>query len=252
MADFITFDDRQLKKFERDLKLFANKAYPFATRQTLNDAAFTARKFTQLNIQNDLITRNPFTVRSIQVERARGLNVDRQQSEVGSIAPYFPIIEFGGTETSPGKEGLAIPTAIGAGETKGARPIRKAPSRTKRFSNLKLTRGKRKPKNRKQATLFAVQDAVQGGKSKRTIFLDLGKTKGIFRVVGGRKRAKGPKTGWPKGAKLEMLFDMSHRTVNIPAHPVMGPAVDDVVKLMPNFYRSALIKQLKRQSLFNG
>lgn len=239
-------DNKSIKRLEAELKTFAHKALPFATKSTLNMAAFDAQKEARSIISDKMVERNKFTRQSIRVDQAKTLNMRRQESIVGSITDYMADQEFGGTKASRGKRGVAIPTSYSAGQ-KGQRPRTRLPRKPNKLANIRLKKGKRTPKNRKQRMVFAVQDAVTTG--NRTIFLDLGRRQGIFRVVGGRKKFK---RGWPKGARLEMLHDLTSKTVRIPRNPWLAPATKRTEKKIPGFYREAITFQLKRRGLFRS
>ena len=247
MAEMFDLNDKQIHKFERDLRLFAKKALPFATRNTINTAAFTAQKFAKLNVQEDMVNRNKFTVQSIRVEdEKRELNISRQEARVGSTADYMEDQEFGSTKSKKGKHGVPIATGYSAGQ-EGQQPRTRLPSKSNKLQNIRLRKKKRRPKNRGQAIIFKAQDAVTSG--QRYVFLDLGgRSRGIFKVVGGRKDFK---RGWPKGAKLKMVWSLKHEAIHIPKSPWLKPAVDDVKPLMPLFYRKALEFQLRKNNLFN-
>ena len=239
-------DNKSIKRLEADLKAFASKALPFATKQTLNRAAFDAQKEARSIVSQKMVERNKFTRQSIRVDQAKTLNLRRQEAAVGSIADFMADQEFGSTKASRGRHGVAIPTSFSAGQ-QGQRPRTRLPRKPNKLASIRLKQGKRKPANKRQRTLFAIQDAVTSG--NRTIFLDLGKTKGIFRVVGGRKKFK---RGGPKGAKLKMLHDMSNKTVRIPRNPWLAPATKRTEKKIPGFYRDAIVFQLKRRGLFRS
>ena len=242
-----SIDDSDIEHFERELETFAKRALPFATRQTLNSAAFSAQKTARNNIKNQMITRNTFSVRSVQVDKARGLNIRTQESIVGSIADYLAVQEFGGAKSKQGKEGVSIPTSASAGQPNSSQPRRRLPRAANSMSAIQLKRSrKRKPKNRKQEILFKIQDAVTTG--NRYIFLDLGRRQGIFRVVGGS--ARGLKRGGPKGAKLRMMHDLTRDTVIIPPNPWLKPAQLSAIRKIPAFYEKALIFQMKKHNLF--
>lgn len=240
-----TVDTREVKQLEADLKRFKEKAYPFASRNTLNVAAFTARKEWQTNIGREMIERNKFTRNSIRVEKAKSLNVNHQAAAVGSIAPYMEDQEFGETKRKKGKEGVPLVTSYAAGQGMGNRRRTRLPKRANALKNIKLRRAKGRAKGRKQRTLLTVLDAIKSG--NRTVFLDLGKTKGIFRVVGGSKKTK---RGWPKGAKLRMLYRMTDAAVTIPANPTLGPAVRTVGAKLNEIHAESLKFQLRKYDLF--
>ncbi len=239
-------DDIEIKEFEKDLKAFADRAFPFATKATLNKAAFTAQKLARRDVSVKMVERNKFTQQSIQVNQARTLNVRLQSATVGSTADYMKDQEFGAVERKGGSEGVSIPTGYSAGQ-EGQQTRTRVPRKANKLQNIRLKNKSKKGSNRKQRTLLAVRQAVDTG--NRFIFLDLGKRKGIFKVLGGRKKSS---RGWPKGARLKMVHDLTRQSVRIPRNPWLKPAVDRTQILMPGFYRDALIFQLKRQGLFQG
>lgn len=236
-------NDKDLKALEADLKHVAERALPFATKATLNKTAFDTRKIALNQIQGKMIQRNRFTAQSIRVDMAKTLNIARQEAVIGSTADYMETQEFGGTKRAQGAKSVAIATKSASGEGAGAGPRRKLPRRANQLKNIRLRRT-RKAKTRKQRNVFAVQDAVTSG--KRYVFMDLGRRQGIFKVIGGRKNFK---RGWPKGAKLKMMHDMSHKSVRIPKNPWLAPSVTSAEKLLEQNYRNALEFQLKRLRL---
>ena len=242
-AIMINVDTLEIDELEKELKTYANRAFPFATKNTLNSAAFKARELIQKDIRVKMVTRNNFTERSILVDQSRTLNVDRQSATVGSTVDYMETQEFGGTKRAGGSEGVPIPTSYSAGQGE-QQPRTKLPRKP---NNIRLRGRTRKARNRKQALLFKMQDAVTSG--KRFIFHDFGggKKKGIFRVVGGSRNFK---RGMPRGAKLRMVYDLSEKIVNIPKTPTFKPAVATTQILIPGMYRKAIEFQVRRYGLF--
>lgn len=237
-------DDSQVKRLERDLLTFAHKAYPFATKETLNGMAFQGQKLARANVKNQMITRNRWTEGSIKVEKSKTLILSQQASMLGSVEEYMRDQEFGAFQAKTGKEGVSIPTSFSSGEGENAQPRMKMPTTRHRMRNIRLSgKGRRTPKTRKQAVLFRVQDAVTSG--RRLTFLDLGKRQGIFRVVGGSKKFK---RGWPDGARLRMVYDMTHQSVFIPRNSWLEPA-SKAVDPRP-IYLEAMRFQARRHGLF--
>lgn len=231
-----TIDTRQIERLEKDLIKLRAKAIPFATKETINRAAFETRKVAQGNIREDMTNRNQFTDNSVRVDQARTLDIRKQEAIVGSIADYMETQEFGGSKTNP-----SIATGYSAGQ-QGARPRTRLPRKPNKLANIKLKRSLRKAKNKKQALIFKVQDAVMTG--DRTFHHNFeGGKEGIFRVLGGSKSFK---RGWPKGARLKMLHDMSRKSVAIPKKPWLLHATNTVTPQLNKFYASALRSQLKR------
>lgn len=231
----IEINVRDVRQYESDLKTFARKAYPFATKATINKAAFETRRRGQENIRNDLTLRNRFSVGSVRVEQARTLNVRRQEAIVGSIADYLATQEFGGTVTG-GQGNKAIATGYAAGQ-EGARPRTRLPRKPNRMQQIQLKRSKRKATTRKQRNLVAVKQAAEGG--SKYVFLDLGRREGIFKVMGGKRKPR-----------IKMVWDLSRKAVRIPRSPWLAPATRDVEQQLPTFYAQALAFQLQRRGLF--
>ena len=229
-------DDRDIKELEKELKTFADRAYPFATKATLNRAAFETQKIARKDVRVKMVTRNKFTEQSIQVDQARTLNVSRQAATVGSIADYMETQEFGGTERKGGSHGVAIATSFAAGQ-EGQQPRTKVPSKRNKLQNIRLQHRRTGGSNRRQRNLIAIKQASTT--SNKFVFLDLGRRKGIFKVTGGKR-----------SPRIKMVHDLTRQTIRIPRNPWLKPAVDRVNFLLPEFYKDALIFQLKRNNLF--
>ena len=244
----ITVDIEQFKELEKDLKTFHSRAFPFATRETLTQAAFKSQQLARKDVRIKMVTRNKFTEKSILFKKAKTLNIRRQSASVGSIADYMEAQEFGGVKRKAGSEGVAIPTSFSAGQGRQKSRTKVAGLRNKNnIRNIRLKGRARKSRNRKQALLFKMQDAVKSG--NRFIFHDFGggRKKGIFRVVGGSRNSKRDVLS---GSKLEMVYDLTEQTVNIPKLPWLKPVIDTTQILMPAMYRKAVLFQAKRLGLF--
>lgn len=228
-------DTKDVKKLERDLKTFASQAYPFATRQTINDAAFQTQRIARADVRSDMINRNRYTEQSIRVEQARTLAVSRQSATVGSIADYMETQEFGGVKTKNGSEGVAIATSYSAGQS-GERT--RLPRKPNKLANIQLQKRTRPGHSRKQKNLVAVLTAATSG--HKFVFLDLGKRKGIFRVTGGKRNPQ-----------VRMVHDLTRSSVRIPKNPWLKPAFDEAARMVPAFYADALRFQLRRRGLFS-
>lgn len=236
----LKIDTTDIDAMVRDLEFYKRRAYPFATKQTINDAAFATRKQYINQMRSKLTTRNRWTQQSARVETSRTLDIGRQSAHVGSIEGYMERQETGGTIRDPN---IATATASNEGDT--AYPRKRLPTKRNRRANIRLAK-RRRAKTPAQDLVFKAQDAVNNG--NRLIYLDgeAGPTKGIYRIVGGRKT----KRGWPKGARLRMLWDMSRSSVRTPATPMLSPATDHTSRRLPELHRKAVMFQLKRHGLF--
>lgn len=235
----IKIDDRDIKRLEGDLKAFAHRAYPFATKATVNSSAFHAQKEAKEEIGRKMITRNQFSKRSVLVNKTNTLNVNRQAAVVGSIAPYMEDQEFGGTKHKKGKRGLDLPTSASTSQGKGAKPRIRLPTKPNKLENIILKRNGNKARSKKQRNAISIRQAAKSG--RKYIFMDLGRKQGIFKIIGGKKISR-----------IDMVHDFSEQSVRVPKNPWLLPAVKRTQKHIPEIYKDALIFQLKRNRLFKG
>ena len=236
----IKIDDQQIKDFERDLKFFVIRAYPFATKETVNSAAFKAQTLARQGLEAKFILRNKFTRQSIQVDKAKTLRVSAQAAFVGSIEKYMADQEFGSTRIKGGRKGIPLVTTFASGEGMGVQPRLRLARPTNKLKNIKLSKRKRVGVNAKQRNIIAIRQAAK--KTSKFLYLKLGNNKqGIFKVTGGKKNIK-----------LRLLHDLTKQSVTITPRPWLGPAVDATVLFIPKIYRDALLFQLRRHNLFTG
>jgi len=227
-----------IQEMEAELKTFARRAYPFATKKTINDAAFTAQRLAKADIRNELTLRNRFTEQSIQVDQARTLRVSQQEATVGSTADYMEDQEFGGTKTKGGKKGVAISTSFSAGQGTNAQPRTRLPRKANKLANIRLSKRRTRGATSKlQENFLKVKQAAQAG--QKYVFLDLRRGEGIFRVQGGKKRPR-----------IKMVHDLSRDSVVIPRNPWLAPVVAETERMIPAFYADALRFQIRRLGIF--
>lgn len=234
---WLSGDSGEIRALEADLGRLNRRGIPFAVKNTLDRGAFAARGHAQANIRNGMTNRNKFTERSVRVAKATGLQVNRMASRVGSIADYMETQEFGGVKKPNGGEGVPIATNYAAGQGRGQAPRTRLPRKRNSMAAIQLRRGRIKAANRRQRNLIAVKEAAKTGHP--FVWLDLGRKKGLFRVTGSERRPK-----------VNMVYDMSERTVVIPANPWLRPAVDRARPEMPGFYAESLLFQLKRLATY--
>lgn len=245
----IIVDTKDFKKLERDLKAVNARAFPFATKETLNSAAFQAQEVAQKRIRNTLILRNRWTLGSIKFQKTTTLNISKQFTLVGSVADYMVDQEFGGTKRKTGRHGVPIPTALAAKQSEGSRPrLKVARPRLSKYRLLK--RGHRppgQPKNKRQAILFKMQDSAATG---RPFFHQSSRMKaGIYKSSKKMSAKKVYYRGWPAGARVQLLFALDDPSVPTPRRPWLKPSVDVVTKRMPAIHVKSLRFQLKRLGL---
>jgi hypothetical protein len=225
---------KQLKAFQRELKSFGKKEFPIINGMALNKTAFEARKQYVSLAERRFIMRNKWTVKSIRFQKVVGFK--NQFSEVGSTMDYMEDQEFGNTKTKTGKHGVAIPTSTASNEARGAKPRRKKVIASRRRGRVQLHRVRVKAKNRVQHVVATVRAAADAG-GRRFIYLPrLGKMgAGIYLITGGKRKPK-----------LNLIYDLSRKSVSTPKRPTLKPAVDWIRPRMPGFYREAMEARLKK------
>jgi hypothetical protein len=228
----IDIDMRDARALERQLRQIRTRAIPYAIRSTQNGLAFKGQQLAKEEVKDKMITRNKFAVQSIQVDKARA---GQRYSVLGSTQGFMKDQEFGGVVRDP-----SITTQYASGEGVGSSAPRKRLARkANSLRAIRLNSRGGKGKNRKQRNLIRIIDAVNTG--KKFIFLDTGRTEGIYKVVGGKKN---PKKGGPKGAKLRMVHRTDIKAVTIPANPWLQPAVAKLRPLAQGIYSRALQFQI--------
>lgn len=240
----LDIDDYSVKKYEKDLKTFARKAFPHAVRFTLNKAAFETRTEGQANIRRNMTTRNRFTEQSVRVNQAKGMNVDNLRATVGSVAEYMERQEFGGVARGKGKYGAVIPTSYAAGQ-QGQIPRTKLPRKANSIQQIQLRKRVRAARSARQFAFLTGLIAAREG--DKFVFIPGGSnaSSGIYRVWGRDK-----KRGQFRGIKLKMLYSMRQTPTRTPREPWLSDATKKKRKQMQAYYRDALLYQLQRQGVF--
>lgn len=236
-------NSHDMRELEKDLKTFKRKSIPFATRKTLNDAAFTAQKIYKADAAKNLTLRNRFTQQSIQVEQARGLNIRTQESVVGSTAPYMEDQEFGGVVRKSGKYGQVIPTSFSANQ-EGQQPRTRLPTAANRLKNIRLKRNLKHGGFKSKRQMIFVTALVAANKGQKHVFIPADNG-GIYRVWGRKKKA-----GKYTRVKMKMVYSMRRGPTVIKKQPLLGPAFKEAQRMIPAFYADSLRFQARRHGLF--
>jgi hypothetical protein len=236
----LTIDTKGLEEACKGIKILGERAIPFAVRDTLNKAAWETFNGSRDEIGRRFFERNTWTRKSVRFKQAKGRDIGRMQSEVGSLQAYMRDQETGFTRHKKGIHGVAIPTSAAAGEGQ-VRKRTKVIQRRNYLNRIKPPQGRVRGKSR---SIVAIKEAVKSG--KRTVFINQaedqwGRPTGFYRVLGGRR--KGGR--WPKGAKLQMIYSTERATVRTAPHPWLGPATERVVKNLDRIFRDAIERQIQ-------
>lgn len=234
----ITIDTRDIKKLSRQLEVFSSRALPTAVISGLDRAAFETRKQAISNVQESMVIRNPWTRKSIQVTRAKPMPIRYMHSVVGSVAQYMATQESGGSKVASGSEGVPLPTSYSAGQAKGAKPRTRMPRSANRMKNIQLRNNRVPISNQRQRNAIVVKMAAKG-KGSKYVFLDLGRRKGIFRV-----------TGTKRSIDVNMVHDLSNKSVVIPRNPWLMPAYERVSQRLQSIMISSMRFEARKLGLF--
>lgn len=212
----------------RHLETFKRSAMPFAGRDSLNSQAFAARSLWQKQISREFILRNRFTERSIRVDKSTGLSMATMKAVVGSTAPYMATQETGGVDQG------AVPAEAASGES--SLPRRRLVRRPNKLSVISLTRRGRKG-SRRQRNAVSIAMARKSG--SKFVFLETERTKGIFRLTGGKR-----------SPRVRIVWNTAKKTHRIAAQPTMQPALKKLEPHVDRINVAAIKRQLKRHRLF--
>lgn len=222
------------KFYERQLGSVAKTAIPHATRFTINGIAGAIREEYVEEARNKLVLRNNWTEKGARFTSTRSLQLDNMRAHVGSFRDYMADQEQGFTNTTKGKHGTPIPTSYAAGQGMHQRPRTKTVRKANRVGGVHLgQRGKLRGVSRKQQAAATVRMAA--AKRERYVFLDLGKSKGLFRLHGSFKRPE-----------LRMVQSLSETTTTVQANPMLERASKRGLRAGPKLYVKALRFQLAR------
>jgi hypothetical protein len=220
-------------ELRHDLKLFNAKAIPYAARNGLNKGAFEARRIWQGEIKRAFVLRNQYTVNSVRVDTAKGLDTRRMEAVVGSVAPYMRTQEEGGTVS--GKSGKkAIPGPVAAGQPPGAKRTQMVRAGL-RMSRLRVQRIR--ATNKRQFNAIAIAMAKRRG-SKVAVLQRARGGKGVF-AIRGTKRA--PTTA--------LLYDVSKGSVRVGSTPTLGRTINRMNARFPRIMADSFLAELKRHGI---
>lgn len=110
MAKNDLFADVDIKQYMAAMKMLDKSLLPRMVAETLNGTAEAVEKQGKKNAQNRLTIRTKFTLNSIRQDRhARGDNIERMYSRVGSISDYLWKHDEGHTQEAKNSR-IPIPT----------------------------------------------------------------------------------------------------------------------------------------------
>jgi hypothetical protein len=229
----VTVDTSDFRRYERDLKRFG-EAHAHGQRNALNGCAFEAQKAWRTEVKRTFTLRTQFTERSIQVDKAKGLDLRTMQASVGSVAPYMEDQEEGAVVHGRGKH-KAIPAAVAGGAAgPGIRP-RPVLGRY-RLPSIKVANPKVGRFGRKKRNAIAMSLAVKTGNK----FALLSKAKG-----GGRALFEVRKVSKRK-FKTRLIWNVDRASVHLKPEPTMHRAIARSMSAFERITQNALREQLRR------
>lgn len=226
---------RGLESMLRELDALSRRYVPAAARETVNTLAFEGRAVWQDEMRQALTLRNKFTARRALVEPARTFRISAMHARLGHTEPYMAWLEEGTPERAS-KRFRPVPSEVAAGQSPGS--LRGGRKRAVRPSAIITRLGSlavkgAKARSRKANNARAISGAIRSG--RRLALLDLGRGKGIYRVMGRRKRAR-----------LVKLYDLSRRTTPVPRIPTLERALARLEHRVLPVAHAALERQLAR------
>jgi hypothetical protein len=216
-----------LDEMQAALEQLSKKGLAAAARETLTNCAWEGRRIWQGNLEQSSILRNKFTQSRVLVDPARGSSLVGMEARLGHPSQYVADLEEGKGDTA---RGSAVPIPELAARTGGDK--RKLVGRPNKLATIgRLSKGKGRGGTHQQRNAGALRMAAKQG--KKFVVLEGTRSRGIFRVLGGRKHAK-----------VRKLWDLSHRTVTRPKRPTLQRTLDATLQLAPAIAERAMQKQL--------
>jgi hypothetical protein len=112
------------------------------------------------------------------------------------------------------------------------------------MAKINIAKYEKRGKTQKQRNVRAVQEGIE--QRKRFVFMSFKRSKGIFKIVGGRKVKGGFKKGWPDGARLKMVWGLRDKVVHTKPHDWHSKGEDTAYRRFEETYRRAIVFQMRR------
>ncbi len=232
---FVAHDLSDADRLVKDLQRFNSGALPFAVRNALNAGAFEGRRAWLGELRSTFVLRNTFTARSLRIVKASGKNIGRMQAVLGSVAAFMDEQEGGGTVRPRKGSHKPIPTRTAAGQSPGAGPRTKAVRRGNWMSAIRLGQSKvRGVRSQAQRNAIAMSMASRAGQPFALLRTRRGL--GIFRVTGKRRKLR-----------VRMVWDLSRRSVKVPASHTLQHALNETDPKLARLYAECIVEQLRRE-----
>ena len=224
----IRVDLNGLDEMQSALEQLSKKGLGAAARETLTNCAWEGRRIWQGNLEQSSILRNKFTQSRVLVDPARGSSLVGMEARLGHVSQYVADLEEGKGDTA---RGSAVPIPELAARSGGDK--RKLVGRPNKLATIgRLSKGKGRGGTYKQRNAGALRLAAKAG--RKLVVLEGPTSRGIFRVLGGRKHTK-----------VRKIWDLSHRTVTRPKRPTLQRSLDAALQLAPAIAERAMLKQLE-------
>lgn len=228
----IKANTQQIQQLERMLARVARRGAGYAARGAVNGLAFKTQQVARQTIQQDFTNRNRWTQGSVRVTTARRPN---DPAIVGSTEEYMADQEFGAVGGPRN-----VPTPAASGESPRAKVRTKVVRRTNRMNAIKLGRKVRGSMSRAQANIAALKGAKASG--QRFVYMDRGKVKGIYRVMGTKRKPK-----------ARMVQNLTRSVRRVRQHRWLLPSSTTAQQQhAAPMYFNELRKQLRRASSATG
>jgi hypothetical protein len=217
-----------LDEMQRALEQLSKKGLAAAARETLTQCAFHGRRIWQENLEQANILRNAFTQRRVLVVPARGSRLSDMEAVLGHPSQYVADLEEGKGDRA---RGSAVPIPELAARTGSDK--KKLVGKPNKLATIgRLAKGKTRGSTHKARNAQALRVAAKAG--RKLVVLEGPRSRGIFRVMGGRRKVK-----------VRKLWDLSHRTVSRPQRPTLQRSIDAALQLAPAIAERAMQKQLE-------
>lgn len=233
----ITVDAREIRRLERELRVFHEKAARAASAVTLNRLARGARALAKRRVEQTMTLRNKWTLGSIQsTNTPLGRPIGQQFTLVGSRQEYMAKQHEGG-RLKRTKEGRRLTTARGSREGDAAFPRKKLARGMNRISKIKVAPRNQKRRGKMSAGVAAhIQVKEARKKGFRFAYLRLGRDNaGLFDV---------------KRKRIKMVHRIMREPLRVKSRPWLEPAADEMRQAGPRIWARAVMAEVAKVGLF--
>lgn len=232
-------------KLSKVLDEYPVKTFPALGQFIVNKMAFEGMKQAHRRIGKQFITRNKFTIKNIQFDKAKKVKrLKDAESSYGATdkIEYMRDQEEGVTLHSTSGSHIPIPTRV-ARKTNSIKKLKRGKFTLNSLGNVRKT-SEMRGKTKKQRTIALIQDMLRKKQqANRLALLPFKNKPGIYKILSAGEAKKGVKTRFK--FRLKQIYDLSKRSLKLEASPWMAPVNKGIFKHQGKIAEAAFRRFIK-------